>query len=511
MRRLLVLAAALVLMLGPAQASGRGTSSSPVDDLIATCPSATEISAIDASLQLSFEGDTSGASACPGLTRLQERAYQALRVMQALHFTRPLPWTTAELYPWLTRAVSGIRFRSDIAVSFCCDPARVIDIQTGNLAALQTQRFVDPRLGKGLDDLVATVVHEARHDEGPVHTCGTNDATIAEGGAWAIQRDLQLWMALYSGSFLTSPDVSPSYYREQELAAADGLIARFCSLPTADLSVSVRVDPDPVPSGGAFSYTAVVHNAGPDPASESFLYSAVPGSATPVGAATPQGSCVMPAEANGPIGCSLGSIPAGATIAVKLQFKAPSRAGSISNRGWAGAVGTAVTASAKDPARGNNSAAVTTEVFTTMCEGRPVGGRVQIGTTRDDVLTGTGGKDVICGLGGNDVIKGLGGNDVLMGGPGNDVILGGPGNDRLVGGEDNDRLIAGPGRDLVDAGPGADRLDGGPGRDTLLAAGGNDVLLARDHARDLVSGGPGRDTATFDRRLDMLRSIERRL
>lgn len=84
MRRLLLLAAALVLVLGPAQASGRRASSSPVDDLIATCPSAADISAINGDLQLFFAGDTSGASTCSGLTRLQERAYQALRVLRSI-------------------------------------------------------------------------------------------------------------------------------------------------------------------------------------------------------------------------------------------------------------------------------------------------------------------------------------------------------------------------------------------------------------------------------------------
>lgn len=115
-----------------------------------------------------------------------------------------------------------------------------------------------------------------------------------------------------------------------------------------------------------------------------------------------------------------------------------------------------------------------------------------VGTPGNDVLRGTPGDDVICGLAGNDVLRGGGGDDVLDGGPGRDMLDGGAGNDRLEGGPDADRLL------------------GGPGADTLLAGPGNDVLLARDGTPDRVAGGPGTDTATFDRKLDHLSSIEQR-
>ena len=113
------------------------------------------------------------------------------------------------------------------------------------------------------------------------------------------------------------------------------------------------------------------------------------------------------------------------------------------------------------------------------------------GTPGNDVLRGTPGNDVICGLDGGDVLYGGGGDDVLVGGAGTDVLYGGPGDDRLEGG------------------PGADRLIGGPGKDTFLAGPGDDTLLARDGQPDRVAGGPGTDTATVDRTLDKLSSIER--
>ena len=95
------------------------------------------------------------------------------------------------------------------------------------------------------------------------------------------------------------------------------------------------------------------------------------------------------------------------------------------------------------------------------------------GTINDDVLVGTSGGDVICGLGGDDMIQGLGGADRLFGGNGNDVLVGGSGSDLLNGGLGDDRL------------------------------------LARDHKEDVLVGGRGRDTATVDRKLDRLLSVER--
>ena len=74
----------------------------------------------------------------------------------------------------------------------------------------------------------------------------------------------------------------------------------------------------------------------------------------------------------------------------------------------------------------------------------------------------------------------------------------------------NDLLPGTRGRDRICGLGGNDRLLGGPAADVLRGGAGADTLLARDGARDLVDGGSGRDRATVDRRLDTLRSIERR-
>lgn len=116
-------------------------------------------------------------------------------------------------------------------------------------------------------------------------------------------------------------------------------------------------------------------------------------------------------------------------------------------------------------------------------------------------IVGTTRADVLRGTRRRDVICGLGGNDRIAALGGNDLVIGGPGNDRVDGGHGND---------VLSGGDGLDDLVGGPGRDSLVGGPGSDLLLARDGARDRVDGGPGRDEATLDR-IDRRASIERRL
>ena len=221
-----------------------------VDELLALCPSSAEVAEIDADLSLSFDSDpTAGTLVCTAaegsadLTRLQERTYQAILVMKWLNFDQPLPWTDESLYDWFVDSVDGIRFRGDIENSFCCDPENIINVQTSNLAALQTDRWIDPQSGTGLSGLMVLFVHEARHNEGYLHTCNdTNDSTISEMGAWGVQYTLLRWLALYSGpDFLTPLDTYAKYYREMHLGESDWTRdIRFCN--------ETAITPGPTPS-----------------------------------------------------------------------------------------------------------------------------------------------------------------------------------------------------------------------------------------------------------------------
>ena len=495
MRRVLgVFALAAVVPCGLGSSAAQGQSPGTVDAFIAGCPSAADIASISADLNISFESDpTAGSFVCTAaagsadLTRGQLRAYQALRVMRQLQFTRPLPWTSLQLYAWLNQQIDGIRFRGDIPLSFCCDPPRVVNIATTNAAALTTQRWIDPQSGAGVSGLMAVIVHEARHSQGPGHTCGANDATYRELGAWAIQHDLKVWLALYTGSFLDAPAGSPDlgYYRLLEFGDSETLLTRFCTLPASDVSLTVSDAPDPVVLGSQLTYTATVANAGPAPAENVSLAIEVPrllagaaGGAVATGATAGQGTCTVPGGGTGDVGCSLGTLAVGASTTVTVTFAVGTAAGRLSNDFASQlGLGARVTSTSTDSNSANNFAAVDTTASlppVPTCLGRPAGAGTLIGTAGNDRLVGTSGPDRICGLGGND------------------VILGGGGNDLLSGGEGNDRITGGPGKDLLDGGP------------------GNDTLLARDGHRDRVAGGPGTDVASVDRRLDSLSGVERR-
>lgn len=467
-----VVALVVAIACGLGSGAANGQSPGTVDPLIATCPSAADVAAISANLDLSFESDPTAATlvctAAAGsanLSRAQERAYQALLVMRALQFTRPLPWTPLPLYAWLNNAIDGIRFRGDITTSFCCSPPRVINVQLQNLSALSTVRWADPQSGSGLSGLVGVITHEARHSEGPGHTCGANDATYREGGAWAIQHDLFLWLALYTGSFLDAPGPELSYYRLQAFYSAEQALGRICTLPASDLSLTVVDAPDPVEQGAQLTYTATIANAGPAAAETVSLVLEVPrlssglrGGATAVAATPAQGACTVPEHGTGAVGCSLGTLAAGASTTVTVTFTVDARGGGRISNNLVNLFSLAarVSTTSRDATEANNAATVTTDVIVPTCFGWPAGPTVLIGTPGDDRLVGTPNADRICGRGGNDAIVG---------------------------------------------GKGKDYLDGGPG---------NDTLNSRDGKRDRVIGGPGTDLAIVDRRLDSVSGVERR-
>jgi hypothetical protein len=112
-----------------------------------------------------------------------------MTVARRLSFDAALPWTPKSLYQWMVSAIRGIRFRGDIDVSFCCDPAGTINVQTRNLAATQF-----PSDFRWVATLLVLIVHEARHNEGFPHTCGANDNTISELGAWGVQYYLDVFL-----------------------------------------------------------------------------------------------------------------------------------------------------------------------------------------------------------------------------------------------------------------------------------------------------------------------------
>ncbi|HXE74831.1 MAG TPA: hypothetical protein VNN18_04220 [Candidatus Xenobia bacterium] len=227
----------MLLLFSLQDARSQGTT---VDQFISSCPSAQEINSFNSDLLLTFEGDPSaGTLVCTAaggsadLTRLQERTYQALRVMRRHPFSTQLPWTSGNLYDWFVSAIDGVRFRTDIQFSFCCDPPGFINIRANGLTALTTPYWIDPVFHEGLAGLMILLVHEARHNQGFLHTCSANDQTISELGSWGVQYYIEEWLAFYSGSFLNAPAGFPStnfYHQEHWVRAESTRDFRFCDM-----------------------------------------------------------------------------------------------------------------------------------------------------------------------------------------------------------------------------------------------------------------------------------------
>lgn len=223
-----------------------------IDGFFGRCPTREEIARIDADLKISIEHDpTAGVEVChvsdgsENLTALQKRIYQTVYVMRLLHFSRPLPWTEKQLYDWFADAIDGIRFVA-AGVSRCCDPENIIVIALRDAPSLvKTDRWVVNDQGDGLMQATLLYAHEARHNQGFLHTCETrngDDNTLDEMGAWAIHHYLALWIAQYSDrAFLATPGGDPNAYRLAALWIAETTrLTRFCkevyTEPTATLA-----------------------------------------------------------------------------------------------------------------------------------------------------------------------------------------------------------------------------------------------------------------------------------
>jgi len=235
-----------------------GSSDPPlaIDELITRCPSAQTLAEIDADLDIRFEygpqinGDEvvcTAADSGRDLTHLQERVYQALIAMRALEFDRPLPWTDLGLYDWLVQQVRGIRLRDDIGVSHCCPPPAdgvgpYVNIQVGpGASVLATDLWAS--VGGGLYTLVSLITHEARH-VASLHSCGNEDNTISELGAFGVEYYLYTYLAYHSDPCFLRPTLPASSEIPQQLFGDDHYLVlmrdearyrhahRFCAEPS---------------------------------------------------------------------------------------------------------------------------------------------------------------------------------------------------------------------------------------------------------------------------------------
>jgi len=175
---------------------------------------------LDSLVPVTFEGDSRiGPTVCSGeagsrdLTQYQKDMYSSLIYIKNTEFDSPLPWTSMPTFDWLRSVARGIRLRTDRDASFCCDPARVV-----NIAAVAAPEARIPIY-------VQSLIHEARHIERGPHRCadGQRDRTVSELGAYGCQYSLLLWIGTHA------PAASPEE-RRYALSFAEWLRAvAFCA------------------------------------------------------------------------------------------------------------------------------------------------------------------------------------------------------------------------------------------------------------------------------------------
>ena len=194
------------------------------NDILHRCPRPVEVARSDRDLTLSFEGDLtvgqivcSAAQSSRDLTLLEAQVYRVLTIMRHLKFDAPLPWTSNSLYGWMVSQIRGIRFLSDIANSSCCWDG-MMKVRTTNSASLTY-----PTEFQWVAGLLVLFVHEARHAVIP-HTCGNDDNTIDELGAWGVQYHMYLFLgSRFDPAFITPADRSEFMFRAQQTCRS-----RFC-------------------------------------------------------------------------------------------------------------------------------------------------------------------------------------------------------------------------------------------------------------------------------------------
>ena len=259
------------------------------------------------------------------------------------------------------------------------------------------------------------------------------------------------------------------------LLMAGGLGGVAAGADPANLSITKSDDQDPVNRGDVITYTIVVNNAGPDPATSTEVEDKLPGGLNFVSMATTAGTCARQGKT---ITCSLGTLAVSATETVTIRARVTKRQGSISNTAT-------VDSAVADPVPANNSDTEQTTIRPApsgpTCAGKAA---TIVGTAGNNTLLGTGGRDVVVAGRGNDVVLTGAGRDLICAGGGADLVRSGPQGDVGIGGGGPDRLVGRGGADSLRGKAGNDRLRGNRGPD----------FLAGGLGRDVCRGGPGADT-----------------
>jgi hypothetical protein len=164
---------------------------------LVTCPTRAEIDAIDTEIVIQVDSDpTAGRLWCredagsADLTFAQRDVYWGLAFLRQLQFSRPLPWTSQPLYEWFKQQVRRVIIETGTRYTHYNGSTRTIH--------LVYDRTYDPEANPGTRLPYETLVHEARHGDGPPHNCGNRDSHISMMGSDGVVWYLNHWIANFS-------------------------------------------------------------------------------------------------------------------------------------------------------------------------------------------------------------------------------------------------------------------------------------------------------------------------
>lgn len=223
---------------------------SPVDQMLASCPTTEEIEDIYRNFRFSIDGGTTTPYSCtPNGTESSEMltAINMFRLAKLIHFDAPIPLLNAtNLWDWMrAQNFRSIRFSQDAENSNAGNGEIVITISPAAGAAEQFRRSAFG--GAGI------LVHEGWHAAHPSpHICdlggvccpteldarrGTcsprpaafiDDPSLEYGGAWAAQFWYFRWLARHSGDYLSETQ------RRTAEENADAALSRMARRPTGE-------------------------------------------------------------------------------------------------------------------------------------------------------------------------------------------------------------------------------------------------------------------------------------
>jgi uncharacterized repeat protein (TIGR01451 family)/fimbrial isopeptide formation D2 family protein len=179
--------------------------------------------------------------------------------------------------------------------------------------------------------------------------------TIASGADATVHVTAQLPISLATVAVTNNATTSAT---EGDLVPSNNVSAAVTQVgPAADLEVK-KTAPEKIDAGGTLTWTMVVTNHGPSPATKVKLSDPLPAGVKYASVNTSQGNC-QPNDAGDALACDLGTIASGSSVQVALTVTVPENLGGTTVTNAAAVAGTE-----PDAVPANNTSTALTEITT---------------------------------------------------------------------------------------------------------------------------------------------------